>query len=213
MSIALRGLTKVRQIGVLRLGLAVAASVRNRLLHAIYRFDPWHMTGTYYARPYKAHAVALIDSLKPETVVEIGVGLGDIIGRVTCKRRVGIDLDAHVLKAAAWLLPGNIHLKTADFSQPQELVAALSAEGLDKIDALVLINWIHMIDFQQITQSIDAIRKVMPVRHIIIDAIKPGIAGYRHHHSAADIGTLGDIVRSIEADEVRTLHLVRVGVA
>lgn len=213
MSIALRGLIKIRQIGVLRLGLAMAASLRNRFLHAIYRFDPWHMTGTYYARPYKAHAVAMIDSLKPETVVEIGVGLGDIMGRVACTRGVGIDLDPNVIKAAAWLMPRNIHLQSADFAQPGDLVAVLSAEGINDIDALVLINWIHMINFTQISASISAIRKAMPVRHIIIDAIKPGIKGYRHHHSEADISTLGEIVRSVEADEVRTLHLVRVGAA
>jgi len=65
-----------------------------------------------------------------------------------------------------------------------------------------------MIDFAHIKQSIEAIQKVMPVRHIIIDAIKPGITGYRHHHSEADLRTLGEIVRSVEADDVRTLHLI-----
>ena len=73
---------KIGSIGFSRSLGAIYEVGRNKILHLIYGFDPWHITGTFHARPYKADVVRLCEAVPHDCVVEIGVGLGDILGRV-----------------------------------------------------------------------------------------------------------------------------------
>ena len=69
----LRLAQKLAQIGPLRVFAAVIETARNKALHLIYGFDPWHVTGNFYARPYKAKVIDLIAIVPHQSVVEIGV--------------------------------------------------------------------------------------------------------------------------------------------
>ena len=204
----LRLAQKLAQIGPLRVFAAVIETARNKALHLIYGFDPWHVTGNFYARPYKAKVIDLIAIVPHQSVVEIGVGLGDILGRVQAPERLGIDLDAAVLKAARWCVGSDVTLAIADFSKPETLIAAIKDAGLVKIDMLILVNWIHMIDWDTITATLRAVRAAVPVEHLLMDAIHPGTAGYRFTHRAEDIATLGSIKTIIKGDDVRDFVLV-----
>lgn len=93
---------KIGSIGLSRASGAIYEVARNKILHLIYGFDPWHITGTFHARPYKADVVRLCESVPHDCVVEIGVGLGDILGRVHAVKE-------WVLIASRWFFePQNI---------------------------------------------------------------------------------------------------------
>jgi len=85
-SLATRLTKKLGAIGVGRVLGAGFEALRNKILHLIYGFDPWHVTGNFHARPYKADVVRLIESVPHDRIVEIGVGLGDILGRVRAEK-------------------------------------------------------------------------------------------------------------------------------
>ncbi len=199
---------KIRSIGVGRAFSAVIETARNKALHLIYGFDPWHVTGNFYARPYKAKVVDLIATVPHQSVVEIGVGLGDILGRVHAPQRLGIDLDAAVLKAARWCMGSDVSLAVADFSKPETLIAAIKDAGFAKIDVLILVNWIHMVDMASIDATLSAMRAAVPIDHLLMDAIHPGTPGYRFTHRTDDIATLGTIKTIVKGDEVRDFVVV-----
>ena len=199
---------KTREIGITNLVKAGASGVLNRLLRLIYRFDPWHVSGTFYSRPYKAKVVDMINAQKPDCVVEIGTGLGDLIGRVSSGTTFGFDREHAVLKAARWLLPRKIVLAQGDFQEPDGIIATLNQHHVRQIDCLVLVNWIHMVDFDTIERSIERIDRACPIRSILMDTIREGVDGYRFHHSEIEMATLGRIVQTREGDETRTLVMI-----
>lgn len=201
-------LTKLKSLGPRRFLQAGSAVAINFVLQKIYRFDPWHIGGNYYSRPYKARVIALAETHHPQTVVEIGAGLCDIIGRVKAHQRVGLDMDEKVLKAARHLVSRNVKLARANFLDAESVIAALKTTNAKSIDCLILVNWIHMIGIDEIQSILRRISEVVPIRRVLFDAIKAGTSGYRHHHGASDFARLGTIVETRAGDEVRDLVLV-----
>ena len=201
--------SKLKELGPLRFVQSAFAAIFNLILQKIYRFDPWHVSGNYYSRPYKARVVALAETHHPQIVVEIGVGLGDIIGRVNAPKRAGLDLDRKVIKAARYCVPRNVVLAQANFLDPQSILTALKAAQIDAIDCLILVNWIHMIGIDEIAGTLDHVAAIIPIRRILVDAIKPGTPGYRHHHDADAFKRLGTIEEARQGDGVRDLLLIR----
>ncbi|MFM8700852.1 MAG: hypothetical protein ACKOC1_05560 [Hyphomicrobiales bacterium] len=199
---------KIREIGLANLVKAGASGLSNRVLRLIYRFDPWHVSGTYFSRPYKAKVVDMINARKPDCVVEIGTGLGNLIGRVSSGKTFGFDRELAVLRAARWLLPRTIVLAPGDFQEPDGIIATLKQHNVRQIDCLVLVNWIHMVDFDTIERSIERIDHACPIRSILMDSIKAGADGYRFHHSEIEMAKLGRIVQTREGDETRTLVMI-----
>lgn len=203
------GLVKLGELGPLRFLQSAFAALFNLILQKIYRFDPWHVSGNYFSRPYKARVVALAEARRPTVVVEIGVGLGDIIGRVHAARRAGLDLDFNVIRAARHCVPKAVVLAQANFLLPETVIEALKAQHIEAIDCLILVNWIHMIGIAEIAATLDRVASFIPVRYVLVDAIKSGTPGYRHHHDAGDFKRLGQIEEITEGDGVRDLVLIR----
>lgn len=201
-------LAKFKALGPQRFFLAGVSGATNLILQKLYRFDRWHIGGNYHSRPYKARVVALAEYDQAQTVVEIGAGLCDIIGRVMARERVGLDLDDKVLKAARHLVPRDVKLACANFLDAPSVIAALRAQSVQRIDCLILVNWIHMISMDEIEVTLRAITRVIPIRHVLFDAIRPGASGYRFHHNAADFRRLGRIKETVAGDDVRDLVMV-----
>ena len=201
-------LTKLKSLGPQRFFQAGSTVAINLVLQKIYRFDPWHIGGNYFSRPYKARVIALVEAHRPQTVVEIGAGLCDIIGRVKAERRVGLDMDDKVLKAARHLVSRDVKLATANFLDADSVIAALQSTGVKAIDCLILVNWIHMIGIEEIEAVLKRVSHIVPFRLVLFDTIKAGTPGYRHHHSAADFVRLGKVIETRDGDEVRDLVLV-----
>ena len=199
---------KIGSIGFSRSLGAIYEVGRNKILHLIYGFDPWHITGTFHARPYKADVVRLCEAVPHDCVVEIGVGLGDILGRVHAVKRVGIDREPVVLRAAKYCVNGPVSFAVADFAKPDELITALKSHAVSSVDVLILVNWIHMIEMDVIAQSLSHISREIPIKHIVMDTIRAGTPGYRFTHSQDDLRRLGDIKKVIAADDVRDLVIV-----
>lgn len=209
-SLPTRLIKKISSLGPSRVIGATYEIIRNKILHLIYGFDPWHVTGNFHARPYKADVVRLIESLPHECVVEIGVGLGDILGRVDAKKRVGIDRDVEVLKAARFCVHGPVSFAAADFSDPDQLIAAFKQHDVSSVDVLILVNWIHMIEMDVIAHTLSDVSREIAIKHIVMDTIRAGTIGYRFTHTQDDLRRLGDIKRVIAADDVRDLVIVEV---
>ncbi len=148
-------------------------------LHALrlfFRFDPWHAAAPYSCRPYKALVVELANALQPSLAVEIGCGLGEIIGRINAADRFGVDADHRVIRAARFLHCGRGFWIHGEGNCIDSLVAPEC-----KIDCLIMVNWIHSLSPEHLS---DLVVPLLPrTRFLIVDAIDAdGPSSYRHKH-------------------------------
>jgi hypothetical protein len=128
----------------------------------------WHPPTS--ARPYRIAIARAVNALSPLTVCEIGCGIGSILSRIKAPQRIGYDVDPGVVRAARLIRSRRIEFhcgSIADVSEP-------------RIDVLILVNWIHEIDPDQLSK--DLLPLLDRVRYVVLDAIDPGCEGYRHHH-------------------------------
>lgn len=173
-----------------------------------FHFDPWHVQSPYPRRPYKSRVVALANGLAPDTLVEIGCGLGEIVARCKARRRFGFDSDANVIAAAEALHGNGVVFAQGDLRQADHVSAAVASP----IDVLIAVNWPHMLPFDAFADAVAGLAAHVPVRALVIDTIRPGGAGYQHFHGLSDLQRLGTVEQTIGGgDFIRDLHVVRLG--
>ena len=152
-------------------------------LRRLFGFDPWHAAAPYVCRPYKAVVVQLANSVRPQLVVEVGCGLGDIISRVRAAERIGIDADARVIRAARFL-----HRRGRWVHGEGDSIPGLLG-GTRRIDCLIMINWIHSLAPQELATLL--LPLLPATRHLVVDAVdSDDPRSYRHKHDFAFLAGL-----------------------
>lgn len=115
------------------------------LLFKLFKFNRWHIQKTK-DRPYVNGIINFINSLpqvKNFTVLEIGWGLGDIIGAVNCKKRYYLDNDVNDLRAARL-----ISFLKFNFNSVFNLYQFPDIISMIKFDCIILVNWTHEIQYE-----------------------------------------------------------------
>lgn len=175
------------------------------VLQRVFQFDAWHSSSPYSCRPYKRVVVGIVNSLRPNSVVEVGCGLGEILSRTCARQRFGFDSDAAVVRAARFLHPRGTKWLAADASAVPELLPR--GQG---IDCLIMINWIHNLRPERLAECV---LPLLPrVRYLLLDAIDHDAPpSYRFRH---DFGFLAGVTERISmtraAGEPRSFVLYQV---
>lgn len=154
------------------------------LLRRRFGFAPWHSESPLSSRPYRCDLAAMIDALAPTCVVEVGCGLGAMLGLVHAPRRVGYDVDAGAIRAARFLRHKSIVFWVGGFDAVDQLT----------IDVLVAVNWTHDYSATQLQAWLDPL--LARTRYLLLDAIDPGEPGYAHHHDFAFLASRATLIRS-----------------
>jgi SAM-dependent methyltransferase len=176
-----------------------------RGLRWVFHFDPWHASAPYVCRPYKRMVVELANALAPNTAVEIGCGLGEILSRVTATERFGFDADEAVIRAARFLHGGKAHWLHAELAAVAPLLPQKA-----RIDCLIMVNWIHNLSPD------DLWRGLLPLlprtEWLILDAIdRDGPTSYRFKHDFAIFNAVAERVSiTCVPGEPRNLVLFKV---
>jgi hypothetical protein len=173
-----------------------------RALRLLFRFDAWHASAAYSCRPYKSAVVVLANALHPAVAVEVGCGLGDIISRVSAVERIGIDLDAHAIRAARFL-----HWRGRWIQGDSSCVLQLEHP---RIDCLIMVNWIHSLSADELAALLVPLLPV--TRYLILDAIDvDGPRSYRYKHDFSFLAAVTRRVRTARVpDEPRSLVVLEV---
>lgn len=180
--------------------------VRYRRLQKSFGFNRWHVRSPFPRRAYKARVVKMIDSFCPETVVEVGCGLGEIISRTNARNRFGFDLEAAVIAAAARPHGTGAIFHQGDLRVPGGIACFVCLP----IDVLVAVNWPHMLPFDEFERALQELGKNLPVSILVIDTIRPEHSGYEHHHTIDDVRRLGTMLTTISGgDGIRDIHAVK----
>jgi hypothetical protein len=173
-----------------------------------YKFDYWHATAPWSCRPYKKQVVNLANKCSPNSAIEIGCGLGDIIGRVNADLRYGFDIDIKALNAAKFLYAKKVRFETVSLSDIDIMESYLSNTSI--INLLIMVNWVHNISFKDLLINISKMKKGLNIEYLIIDGIKTNVNGYQFKHTKEQFSELGKIESCIEAvDGVRFIYLIK----
>jgi SAM-dependent methyltransferase len=194
-----RRINKITQLGLSSVFMCYFTRRKFKLLWERYKFDPWHCEGTYYCRPYQRIAVEMINRVHPETVVEIGCGLGEIISRVNANIKFGYDQEGAVIEAAKEIRGQKVNFRLG------------SGDDIIKtnIDVLVAINWIHNLSPDEMEQLIASL--IDRVSYFLLEAITPGEPGYRFYHDFSFLNGRAVLVDAAPGGigEPRTLMLFK----
>ncbi len=122
-----------------------------------YNFQQWHTTPINF-RPYAIGIVNYLNKQKKKKVVEIGCGLGEIIGNIMGCEREAFDLDINVIKAAKRLYR-NTSFQVGTFENIKD----------QKIDYLITVNFIHVIPSDELKEKYQYLCRNNNIKHIILD--------------------------------------------
>lgn len=142
---------------------------RNRRLQRRYCFDRWHITPIEW-RPYALELVKQINygigNDKIDTVVEIGCGLGEILSKLNCRNRIGLDAEQNVIRAAEKLYK-HIDFRHGSFPDIKSR----------KIDVLIAVNFLHNIPLDELQRIFREILDTNKIRYIALDKVP-----LKHNH-------------------------------
>lgn len=179
---------------------------RYRRLQRQFGFHPWHVQSPYSRRSYKARVVRLVNAQEPETVVEIGCGLGEIVARTRALYRHGFDRELAAVAAATVPHGHNTHFHHGELHRPEDIARLVGRP----IDVIVAVNWPHMLPIEEIDHALARLHQHLPLHVLIIDTIRPDRQGYEHYHSISDVARLGTILTTHSGgDGIRDLHVVK----
>ena len=148
-------------------------------IRRVFRFDAWHANAPYACRPYKKRVVDLANSLSPNTVVEVGCGLGEIVTRINAQNRYGLDSDARVIRAARFMHPRGIVWIAGAAATLQQRMGPVAF-----IDCLIMVNWIHNLSSEELAATL--VPLLPKTRYLIVDAVdQDAPASYRVKHDFA----------------------------
>lgn len=137
-----------------------------KVLQRIYPFDDWHLE-TINCKPYAREVILkteqYLNNKEIQYIVEIGCGLGEIIGNIRINsnkkcRKIGIDQDKNVIKAAKLLHPSIMFLE-GSFDRCK------NRDGC----CLIMVNFIHMIPKEELKKEIGRFLLANKVDLVILD--------------------------------------------
>lgn len=196
----------VREHGAGRFGACILCKAMFKVLRPIFRFDPWHASAPYPCREYKVQTAALANSLAPRVVVDIGCGLGEVLAQIKDARRIGLDHDPAVLRAARLLYGPQVEFQTVSVFDPAALGRAI---GDAEVDLAIMTNWSHGTPLPKLIDTVRAVAQQLRYKHLIIDTVRPGAMAEGEFHSIAQITQLGPVLQTVSAgDGVRDLHVL-----
>lgn len=193
-------LRRVRQLGLKKIFNHLILSYKYKKLARVYCFDRWHAHSTWYNRSYKMVAVAMANSIKPESVIEIGCGLGEIISRIDSTTKIGFDTCDKVLMAASDYHDQTIRWQSGSFFE---------AQTFEK-DLLIAINWIHNLSPEELEKNI--LSNKSTTKYFLLESITKNTDGFRYYHDFSFMEKFSERIDRQECGygEPRELILFRV---
>lgn len=158
---------KIKEVGLKNVIIGSVKRVKYEKLIRKYHFDPWHLS-PYEWREYPQACVKYINDHNCKTVVDIGCGLGGVLQHVKADKKIGLDEQEEVIKAARELVDRTIYLETGSFDELTE----------KPIDYLITLGFMHGSPESTWTRPYRLVAERNDVQHFIVDTISVREEGY-----------------------------------
>jgi ubiquinone/menaquinone biosynthesis C-methylase UbiE len=140
-----------------------------KYLQRKYGFQQWHITPINF-RPYAISIVKYLNRQSKNKVVEIGCGLGEIIGNIKDCNRIGVDIDENVISAARKIYH-NVQFDVGTFENIKN----------QSIDYLITVNFIHLISPEELKEKYRFLCKNNDIRYFVLDIVDSPTYKYNHN--------------------------------
>lgn len=146
----------------------IIKKVLYQLMQYRFKFSMWHIM-PINERPYALEVYRTLNHYinKPgifhnEPMVEVGCGLGDIIGSLRWRHgKIGLDLSANALEAARLIHPTVIFRK-----------GTFNDIHCKNISCLIMINFVHAISYDELKKYIDEVLEKNRVEMFVLDTFR-----------------------------------------
>ena len=156
------------------------------ILIVIFRVDWWHASLLYH-RPYARDIISELNK-RPNrgSILELGCGLGEIIGNARYQKRYFFDVSVRVLRAARFLQIFSFRDSLYVYK-----VFDLLEDTVDekiKFDSIVLVNFTHGYDRKDLYPRLERLINFNLNRGgvLIFDVIRNNPA-YKNNHAISDL--------------------------
>lgn len=132
-------------------------------MQRMFGFDEWHVNSMYekkYLPEIYKVLEALPDECKKKAFVEVGCGLGDIIGNIRTKgKKYGLDVSAEVINAAQ-ILHRDVVFHMGSFED---------IHVNEEIGCLIMVNFIHALSPDSLKKHILNVMSNHKVLYVLFD--------------------------------------------
>lgn len=175
-----RKLLKIKILGFSKIIHGIMEYQKFLKLEKQFDFDHWHTRSPYSWSLYKSIVVEITKTLKPDSVIEVGCGLAEILERTRARVRYGVDADEKVISAAR-------QISNCVFinSSLEDLPKHLDDSQQGQFDGIILVNTAHAIQESILIKQLKLLNDTISLRWIIIDQVL-GNTGFSHELSNLD---------------------------
>ena len=136
-----------------------------------YKINKWHAFNNTSNRLYKREIISFCNEKNFQTVLDYGCGFGDIIKAIKAKKKFAYDNDPKIKKISKELFNQNF----INFVNEKKLNSIKKT-----LDCVLFINFLH--DYNP-TKVKEIIYPFKDSKFILLDAIKPGVKGFKYFHN------------------------------
>ena len=150
----------------------------------------WHLYNTLNNRPYKKEIINFCNKKNFQNVLDYGCGFGEIIKELKSKKKYAYDTDQNIIKISHQLF----NSYNINFLHEKDL----NSFRKNKIDCVLFINFLHDYNEEKVKEII---YPFLVSNYILLDAIKPGVKGYKYFHNYDFMKEKFQIQKKIFRDE------------
>ena len=168
----LRIIRKIRYLGALNCVKCFSDFIVFSYYTYTFNIDRWHKQGGLHCSKRNPYIVEIVNSISPESVVDIGCGLGAILSEVNASSLLGIDYSEKVISAAKKITRNNnIDFKHGTFDHIS-----------GNYEGLIATNFLHSFDQSIVKNWIESAISRNSVKFLIFDEIHENSEGYKYKH-------------------------------
>ena len=146
----------------------------SRLILRIFSFGlkvpKWHLNATFESRDYKRKVINISNMYKTNFAIEIGCGIGEILGRLNASQKYGLDINKDTLLLCKRLHKDIQTIHKDVMKNNQNILEIINSIEKDQTILIIMVNWLHEYPESKVTNLVEKIlslnRKIIIITDI-----------------------------------------------
>ena len=107
------------------------------------RVPKWHLNATFESREYKKKVIKISNIYKTNIAIEIGCGIGEILGRLNSSQKYGLDIHMDTLILCKRLYKDIKTIHVDVMKNYQDILEIITSIGKEETILIIMVNWLH----------------------------------------------------------------------
>ena len=191
-------------------------TISSRLIVRIFslglKVPQWHLNATFESRDYKSKVVRISNMYKTNFAIEIGCGIGEILGRLNASQKYGIDINIDTLLLCKRL---NKNIKTIHndiMKNKQKILDLINSIEKNETILIIMVNWLHEYSESKVNNLVENLLSLNRSIIIIADIYQrkelSRIPRNKTVHKFKDLKNINFYKKVNDIDEVRDLAIL-----